>query len=123
MIPGVVNARLEVTTRLVIQDASGQAHDVETMIDTGYSGSLTLPPAQVATLGLSWLCQQRAVLADGSIQVLEVYTATIIWDGQPRIVEVDALDGNPLVGMTILEGHELRIKVVSGGMVTIEALP
>ena len=39
------------------------------------------------------------------------------------LVEVDEIDAPPLVGTALLQGHELRVKFVVGGSVTIEALP
>ncbi|HMC66077.1 MAG TPA: clan AA aspartic protease [Gemmataceae bacterium] len=123
MIIGAVNAALEAIIPLSVQEAAGTAHPMDAVIDTGFNGSLTLAPTLVAALGLSWLCRQQGQLADGSIQAFDVYTATVIWDGQPRTVEVEAADGDPLVGMELLEGHDLRIQVVPGGPVTVTALP
>ncbi len=40
---------------------------MEAIIDTGFNGFLTLPPALVAALGLPWLCRQQGQLADGSV--------------------------------------------------------
>jgi predicted aspartyl protease len=63
------------------------------------------------------------MLGDGSLHQFDVYVATVIWDGQARTVETDAADTTPLVGVGLLYGHDLRIQMVEGGMVTIEALP
>jgi len=123
MIIGAVNAALEAIIPLSVQEAAGTAHLMDAVIDTGFNGSLTLAPTLVAALGLSWLCRQQGQLADGSIQAFDVYTATVMWDGQPRTVEVEAADGDPLVGMELLEGRDLRIQVVPGGPVTVTALP
>src|SRR5207247_318859 len=82
MMNGSVNADLEALLRLHVQDAGGQDHEVETVIDTGFNGFLTLPPALLASLGLPWLYRQQGQLADGSIHVFDVYAATVIWDGQ-----------------------------------------
>ena len=54
MITGVVNARHEAMIRLSVHYANGQAQEVEAILDTGFSGSLTLPPAVIAALGLPW---------------------------------------------------------------------
>ena len=45
-----------------------------------------------------------------------------MWDEQPRVVEVDGAETDALVGMAMLDGHELRIAVVVGGTVSIDAL-
>jgi clan AA aspartic protease len=123
MIIGVVNANREATIRLVVHGANGQSQEIEAVIDTGFTGFLTLPSSLIALLGLSWLGRQQAMLADGVVRLFDVYGATVIWDGQLRTVETDSADTEPLLGMGMIYGHDLRIQVVSGGTVTIEALP
>ena len=123
MIIGMVNAHREATIRFIVQDANGQGHDIEAVIDTGFTGFLTLPTSLIAALGLVWRGYASAVLGDGSLQQFDVYAATVIRDGQARVVEIDAADTDPLVGMGLLYGHEVRIQAIDGGTVTIEALP
>jgi clan AA aspartic protease len=123
MIAGVVNANREAIIRLVVTGPTGQQQDTEAIIDTGFTGFLTLPPARVATLGLSWRSRQPGILADGSVDIFDVYVASVMWDGQPRTVEVEAADTEPLVGMSLLDRHSLQIDVVKGGAVTISAIP
>lgn len=89
MITGVVNANREATIRLAVIGPSGQQQEIEAIIDTGFSGFLTLPPALVMALRLPWLCRQPGILADGSVEVFDVHTATVLGDGQPRAVEVE----------------------------------
>src|SRR5262249_37675822 len=123
MITGTVTADLEATLQLEVLGRTGQSQQVRVVIDTGFSGFLTLTPAVIASLGRPRLGLEQGVLADGSTQLFEVFRAEVIWDGQPRMVEVDAADTQPLLGMTLLAGHELKIQAVSGGVVTITALP
>ena len=123
MITGVVNANREAIIRLIVSGPSGRLQDIAAIIDTGFTGFLTLPPARVAALGLSWLSRQPGILADGSVDIFDVYVASVMWDGQPRTVEVEAADTEPLVGMRLLDRHSLRIDVLRGGVVTVSALP
>ena len=123
MITGIVNANREAIIRLVIAGPSGQQHDTEAIIDTGFTGFLTLPPARIAALNLSWLSRQPGVLADGSIDVFDVFVANVMRDGRLRTVEVESADTEPLVGMSLLERHALRIDVIGGGVVNISAIP
>ncbi|MBI3301976.1 MAG: clan AA aspartic protease [Deltaproteobacteria bacterium] len=118
MITGVVNADREATIRLVAIGPNGQQQEIEAIVDTGFTGFLTLPTALVAALGFSWLCRQPGILADGSIDFFDVYVATVMWDGQLRTVEVEAADTEPLVGMSLLDHYSLRIDVLPGGVVT-----
>ena len=52
MIEGVVNSAYEAVIPLSLQGPAGQAQQVEAVIDTGFTGFLTLPPSLVAELGL-----------------------------------------------------------------------
>ncbi len=123
MITGVVTQNREATIRLVLVGATGRQEEIEAIVDTGFTGFLTLPPAIIASLGVSWVCRQQGILADGSVRPFDVYAATVVWDGQVRTVETEAADAVPLVGMGLIYGHDLRIRVMTGGTVTIEALP
>ncbi len=55
MMTGNVNADLEAKLRLTLHTALGQPYDIETVIDTGFTGFLTLPSSLIAKLGLPWL--------------------------------------------------------------------
>ena len=123
MTTGTVTADLEPLLRLTVHDAGGTPHDLEAVVDTGFNGFLTLPPAVIAALGLPWLCRQQGQLADGSLLTFDVHVATVIWHGQPRGVEVEAADAQPLLGMAMMRGSELRIQVEAGGSVTISESP
>ncbi len=123
MITGTVNSNREAIIRLVVAGPRGQQQEIEAIIDTGFTGFLTLPPAVVAALGLSWLSRQPGILADGSVDIFDVYVGTVLWDGQPRVVEVEAADTDPLAGMSLLARYSLRIDVMNGGIVTITVLP
>ncbi|MSP39431.1 MAG: clan AA aspartic protease [Deltaproteobacteria bacterium] len=123
MISGVVNIKREATIHLVVSGPGGKQQDIEAIIDTGFTGFLTLPPARIAALELSWISRQPGVLEDGSIDVFDAFVATLMWDGRLRTVEVESADTEPLVGMSLLDRHSLRIDVPAGGIVTISAIP
>jgi predicted aspartyl protease len=63
------------------------------------------------------------MLGDGSQVLASVYSGTVTWDGQSTHIEIDEAETDPLVGMSLLYGWELRIQVVDGGSVTVETLP
>lgn len=123
MISGTVNANREAIIHLVVIGPGGQPYTIDAVIDTGFSGDLTLPPGLITSLGLTWLGREQGILADGSVDLFEVYLATVIWDGQPRAIEAEAVNTQPLVGMNLLDRHSLHIDVVDGGIVAITPLP
>lgn len=65
MISGVVKSD-EGRIRLKIKGMRGREHEIEAVIDTGYTEWLTLPPDLIAALGLRWRSLDRGTLADGS---------------------------------------------------------
>ncbi len=121
MITGTVNADYEAVIRLFVQGPAGPTHEVDAIIDTGFNGFLTLPPALVTALGLMRRSRGRALLANGSEELFDIYGVTVLWDGQHRYVEADAVDTTPLVGMALLDGYDLHIQVADGGQVVIQA--
>lgn len=106
----------------MVSGPQGQEREIEAVIDTGFTGSLSLPPAIIAALGLPFRRRGRALLADGSETLFDIHEATVAWDGSSRRVSVAAADADPLIGMALLEGYELKIRVVVGGSILIEAL-
>ena len=81
-----------------------------------------MPPVQIAAFGLHWQGFGRGTLADGSECLFDVYEAELVWDGQVRRLLVDEADTDPLVGMSLLSGYELKIEVCSQGKVEITPL-
>ena len=121
MIEGVVSDAYEAVVALSLQGPAGQAQDIETVIDTGYSGFLTLPPTLMTELGLPFAYIGRALLANDDEVTFDVDDVTVLWDGQPRPIKADATGSTPLVGMLLLHKHSLNIEVERGGRVAIEA--
>lgn len=122
MITGGVNAEREAVIRLFVRDVGGQEHERDVIVDTGFNGWLTLPPDFITALGLRWQRFGRAILADGSETVFNIYEGTILWDGQPIPIPVDEADAEPLVGMSLLYGYELVVQAVDGGSVTLKRM-
>lgn len=121
MIEGSVNAAYEAVVTLSLQGSEGRTRDIEAVIDTGYTGTLTLPTAVVADLGLSFSHMGWAFLANDDVVSFDVHDVTVLWDDQPRHIKADATGSTPLMGMAMLDDHKLSVEVVSGGPVVIEA--
>ncbi len=121
MIHGAVNPAYEAVVRLTVQGPSGQAREIEAVVDTGYNGFLTLPPALVTELGLVYRDRGRAILADGSEALFDIYDVAVLWDNRLRNTRASAADATPLVGMRLLHSHSLYVEVEDGGSVVIQA--
>ena len=119
MITGIVNAGREPILRMTLRDANGQEHQRDAVVDTGYTGWLTLPPDFITTLGLAWRERGGGILADGSQALFDVYSANVLWDGQSLDIPIDAIDSDPLVGMSLMYGYELLLPIVDGATFTL----
>ncbi len=123
MIQGVVNARREAVVRLRMRGPTGVESEVDAIVDSGYTASLTLPTPMVAALGLVRQSASSAVLADGSVRPFDVFDAEVQGDGTWRPVLVSAIGNESLLGMRLLAGHKVTMEVVPGGLVEITLLP
>ena len=117
-----MNDAYEAIVVLSLQGPTGQALEIEAVIDTGYSGFLTLPTALVTELGLPFAYIGRALLANDDEVTFDVHDVTVLWDSQPKHIKVDATGSTPLVGMLLLDKHSLNIEVESGGRVAIQPM-
>ena len=76
----------------------------------------------MAALGLPFLHDTPANLADDSEVQLPVHEAVIVWQGAERRVRLLATDKRPLLGMALLDGQELVVQCTDGGLVTVDTL-
>lgn len=63
-----------------------------------------------------------AFLADRSQTLLDSYLITLLFESVEREVEVLAIESEPLLGMTFLEGYEVCLQVIENGSVRLEAI-
>ena len=123
MITGHVTASREAVISLNVGRPGNQKRKIDAVVDTGFNGFLTLPASLIQELGLVWRRRGRAMLADGSNSVFDIYEATITWHGRPRRIAVDEAECVPLLGMSLLYGCELIVQVTEGGRVAVCPLP
>ncbi len=121
MITGVVKSD-EARIRLKLKGRWGREREVEAVIDSGFTGALTLPPALIASLGLRWQSVDQAILGDGSTCVFRMFLGKLVWDGKVRSVLIAEAGADTLVGMRLLKGYELKMEVRARGKVTIKRL-
>jgi len=122
MMTGEVSALHEAVLRVVVRGPEGEEREVAAVVDTGFDGSLTLPPDLVAELGLPFLVRGMALLGDGSRSPFDAHEGMVLWNGQSRRISVEVADTEPLLGMSLMRGSELTIEIVEGGLVSIREL-
>ena len=123
MLTGRVRRNLQAWLSLEILDGDGQPQAVEVALDTGFEGNLALRPHTVRQLGLTPDGYRYVELANGGVDRLRLYFATVLWDGRPLVVDVIESGSDPLVGMALLEGCRVTVDVIEGGAVVVDAIP
>ncbi len=96
--------------------------EIECVLDTGFTGYLTLHAEAISALNLPFIRSMPATLADNSTILVDVYAAAIRWQGEEREEEVLATGKRPLIGTLLLEGSEICIQFSEGGSVRLEAI-
>lgn len=119
---GAVTRHDEAIIRVTVRGPSGRRRRIRAVIDTGFDGSLSLPPSIIEELELPWFRRGEAELANGSVTVFDVYRATVVWNRRRVAIHVDEAETAPLVGMELMRGFRLQVDVVPGGEVSIVPL-
>ena len=120
MMQGFVNQSCEAVLPIVVKNES-ITQLTDAVIDTGFSGFLTLPADIIAVLDLTWKGRDVTTLGDGTSCIFDVCIATVIWDGQYRKVDINESETVALIGMQLLRGYDLWVRIIEGGTVVIEA--
>ena len=92
---------------------------LEFVVDTGFTGELTLPQAAVTAMQLPYFHEQQSVIADGSTIFIPVHQTMILWNGVRRAVRVLATGRRPLLGTALLDDQELRVRFREGDLVSV----
>jgi clan AA aspartic protease len=122
MMQGIVDQNCEAIIRLIVGNAGSQKQTIDAVIDTGFTGFLTLPFSVLANLNLQAYRREEGILGDGSTCIFDVYRGLVIWDGTLRRIDINESDTEPLVGMSLLYGYRMQLDAIEGGTVTIQAL-
>ena len=96
---------------------------LEAVIDTAFTGWLTLPAAVIQELALTHYGQRDALLASNAVSEFEVYGVLVSWLGAVRPVLVHQSESRPLIGMALLADCRLTVDAWDGGQVLIAERP
>ena len=118
---GFVSPSLQPLVHLRLR-VEGAVHEIEAVIDTGFTGFLTLPPNLIAELKIARLSEVVMKVADGSEVSLRTFRVETFLDDVWSDTEVIETENTPLLGMSFLENHQLTIEVRDGGAVSVQTL-
>ncbi|MEP6753983.1 MAG: hypothetical protein ABJA67_00665 [Chthonomonadales bacterium] len=104
-----------------MKSEQGTSTIVDTAVDTGFDGFLTITPEIVLILDLPFREIRSFELANGQSVDFAIYDINVSWDGSLRQVTALVTDGGFLLGMSLLQGDTLFIDAIDGGDVRISA--
>lgn len=116
---GRVNSKLQARVQLVVLSADRRQIQIDAMVDTGFTGHLILPSETIRELDLVSIGAASGRLASGEIVSLWKYEGRIQWLGVELAVPVLESSGSALIGMGLLRGCDLSIRIRPGGAVSI----
>ena len=122
MVTGRVNAydqNLQPQITLQVFGKGKRSAQLNAVVDTGFTEYLTLLVELIGELTLTLVSIREFTLANGAIHSFETFAGEVDWDGNTRQVEILASDGDPLVGMAMLRDHDLHVRAIPKGPVTI----
>ncbi len=119
---GIVDQNCEATIRLVVGNADSQRQMIDAVIDTGFTGFLTLPLSVLTSLDLRAYRREEGILGNGSTCIFDVYRCLVIWDGEVQRIDINESETAPLVGMSLLYGYRIQVDAIEYGTVTIQPL-
>lgn len=107
---------------IIFRLPEGSDVEIECVVDTGFEGFLTLPPAVIREYQFPYLARIDANLADDSSIAVYAYLVTILWNSVERQVAVLGIGPRPLIGTALLEDYHLGIDFCDGGTVLIDEI-
>ena len=122
MIRGTVTGEQQALVSVDIVDSNGLLQPIEVILDTGFTGYLTLPTDSIQELGLPSVGRRTFELANGELFEFEAFLAAVSWHGRLRDALVLQSNSAPLLGMTLLWGSRVTVDALADGQVTIEEL-
>lgn len=123
MIEGEVSAEKKAVIPLHLFTPDGSIENIDVVIDTGFTGYLTLPSEHIRSLQIPLWGKSEFILGDGHQVEFRIFTITISWEDQEREISVLETESEPLIGMSLITGSRVTLDVVDGGRVTILPLP
>ena len=123
MMSGTVNSSGELMVPIRILDANEHIRRFEAIVDTGFTGDLTLPSEYTRELGLIVEQTVDAVVANEETLALNSFRGTVLWRGERKSIRIIEVEGTPLIGIGLLWDSLLTAEITDNGAVTIGPLP
>ena len=96
--------------------------EIEFVVDTAFTGALSLPPGILQKIGAIPDNRVRCRLASGVEEFAAAATVSVGWLRGDLSSEAIIYENNPLIGTALFDDCLLTVEATEGGEVVIEAL-
>ena len=108
---------------MAVAGPSMEFWEVEVVIDTGFSGWLTLPEVAIRELNLRLYQNRQVRIANDQVIWMPTFEAVAQWQGrQIDILVYQTENPRPLLGTAMLEHCRLTVDMQEGGPVAVTPL-
>ena len=121
-IRGQMDSLRQAWVPLQIRHPDGQFRSIQAVVDTGYSGTLALPPDLIGNLELPAGLPTVVTLGNNVERRLRGFVGQILWHDRMRSIPILEARGAPLIGTRLLAGSQLVAQFRNGGEVVIEEI-
>lgn len=115
-------ATLKPVIELHVYGPSGNKARVQAVVDTGFTEELTLPAYAVNALNLPFVFDEKLTMANDEATTFDVFIASIDWNGRVRTIKIHLTEGDPLIGMAMLRDHDLHVRAIPDGLVSVKPI-
>ena len=114
--------RLFLVHPIRVEGPTGISNVYDAIVDTGFTGELTLPAILCTLLGLERVRKTYTMFGNASFEDIDVYLANVFWGGVWREVSILATGSEVLIGMNMLRGSTVCFDAVDMGAIEIEPI-
>ena len=95
---------------------------IDALLDSGFSGSLSLPRSLIAELRLNRVGERYVVLADGSQILVDIHEGSVRFAGEWHDVDIHIGGPGALVDMRLMWGANISLDAVAEGDIEYRSL-
>ncbi len=110
------------TVSLTVAGVNGIHSTIEATLDTGFTGSISLPLGLIEQLGLEYVRDRAVTLADGSQRDTAIYRGSVMLAGEWRDTEIHCSGFVALAGMRLMSGANISFDAVPNGDINYTSL-
>jgi clan AA aspartic protease len=122
MIRGRVTDERAVVIPLGVLDNTGRSWPINAVVDTGFTGDVSLPTSTIRRLSLRPLGQRLFTLANGELSVMNAYSGRVLWHERPHDVVVIQSEDAAMIGINLIWGSRVTLEARTDGNVSIEEI-